>query len=67
MNLYRLSYIVRTPCGRLSAETVQVWAPCATLAILQIEDALGVVERVGPLTWSLVGPSLSRETDRLAA
>lgn len=67
MNLYRLSYFVRTPSGHLSAETVQVWATCATLAILQVESQLSSATRVGPITWSLIGPALDPHPIRLAA
>lgn len=58
MNQYQLSYFVRLPDGTLRAATQMVAAPCATVAIMQLDTLLLPAVRVGAVTWSLVGPPL---------
>lgn len=58
MNHYSISFFVRTPSGELRGATQIVAASCATMAIMQLDSMILPAVRVGPVTWTLVGPRM---------
>lgn len=59
MNLYQLSFFLRQPGGEIVGATQTMAAPCASIAMLQLQALPLPGVLVGAITWSLVGPRVA--------